>query len=105
FFNPLEIRMNPKGHGEIHYSDTGDKIELGNLGELAGYIDARDKDVVEYMGRLDKLVETLAREINTIHEGGTGLDGGSGEKFFIFDDSNPAATIVVNPELADYNKI
>lgn len=105
FFNPLEIRMNPKGHGEIHYSDTGDKIELGNLGELAGYIDARDKDVVEYMDRLNILVGTLAREVNTIHEGGKGLDGSTGIKFFEFDPSNPAATIVVNPDLADYNKI
>ena len=105
YFNPIEIRMNPKGHGEIHYSDTGEKIELKNLGELAGYIDARDKDVVEYMERLNILVGTLAEKINTIHEGGTGLDGEQGEEFFIFDDSNPAATIVVNPDLADYNKI
>ena len=113
YFNPIEIRMNPKGHGEIHYSDTGEKIELKNLGELAGYIDARDKDVVEYMERLDILVETWAREINTIHEQGYGLgekpenreEGELGEKFFIFDPSNPAATIVVNPDLADYNKI
>lgn len=105
YFNPIEIRMNPKGHGEIHYSDTGEKIELKNLGELAGYIDARDKDVVEYMDRLNILVGTLAREVNTIHEGGTGLDGSTGIKFFEFDPSNPAATIVVNPDLADYNKI
>ena len=105
YFNPIEIRMNPKGHGEIHYSDTGEKIELKNLGELAGYIDARDKDVVEYMDRLNILVGTLAREVNTIHESGTGLDGSTGIKFFEFDPSNPAATIVVNPDLADYNKI
>lgn len=105
YFNPIEIRMNPKGHGEIHYSDTGEKIELKNLGELAGYIDARDKDVVEYMDRLNILVGTLAREVNTIHEGGKGLDGSTGIKFFEFDPSNPAATIVVNPDLADYNKI
>ncbi len=25
YFNPIEIRMNQKGHGEIHYSDTGQK--------------------------------------------------------------------------------
>ena len=105
YFNPIEIRMNPKGHGEIHYSDTGEKIELKNLGELVGYIDARDKDVVEYMDRLNILVGTLAREVNTIHESGTGLDGSTGIKFFEFDPSNPAATIVVNPDLADYNKI
>ena len=52
--------MNPKGHGEIHYSDT-DKIELGNRG-IGSYIDARDKDVVEYMERLDILVGLWQRD-------------------------------------------
>ncbi len=109
YFNPLEIKMNEKGHGEIYFSDTGEKggkIELGGLGELGGYIDARDNDVVEYIDRLDILVGTLAEKINTIHKKGRGLDGEKNElDFFEFDSSNPSATIKVNPALADFNKI
>ena len=106
YFNPIEIRMNSKGHGEIYYSDTGDKIELANGGELSGYIHGRDTEVVEYMDRLNILVKTLAEKINEIHKGGWGLVAEStGNDFFNFDEANPAATIIVNPELNDYNKI
>ncbi|NMA85983.1 MAG: hypothetical protein GX968_01520, partial [Tissierellia bacterium] len=91
--------------------DTGQKIELENKGELAGYIHARDKEVVEYMDRLNILVRTMAEEINKIHRLGYGLGeekepaGGMGRDFFKFENDNPAVTIVVNPELNDYNKI
>src|SRR5699024_70292 len=113
YFNPIEIRMNQKGHGEIHYSDTGEKIQLDNKGELAGYKQARDQELVVYMNRLNTLVLTMAEKVNEIHEKGYGLDGSTGNKFFVFSDDpnttitlgdNPAAIIKVNPELNDYNK-
>lgn len=105
YFNPIEIRMNSQGHGQLHYADTGEEIDLNSWGELAGYIDARDKDVVEYMERLNTLVGGLAEKINEHHKQGHGLDGKEGGDFFDFVSTNPAATILVNPELADYNKI
>ena len=112
YFNPIEVRLNEKGHGEIHFTDTGDPIDLKGLGELGGYIDARDKDVVEYRDRLNKLVWNIANKINQQHIEGHGLDGKTtGITFFEFDENdenvkkNIAATIKVNPELADFNKI
>lgn len=105
YFNPIEVRLNEKGHGEIHWSDSGEKIDLQGKGELGGYIDARDKEVVEYRNRLNLLVGTIAESMNEIHKVGKGLDGSSGEEFFIFEADDPAATIKVNPELADFNKI
>lgn len=113
FFNPLEIRLNEKGLGEIHFSDTGDKIDLKGLGELGGYIDARDSEVTEYKERLDILVRTLAEEINDLHKKGYGLGEkpdadnphGGGRNFFEFDPSNPSASIKVNSDLGDFNKI
>lgn len=105
YFNPIEVRLNEKGHGEIYWSDIEEKIDLKGKGELGGYIDARDKEVVEYRNRLNMMVDTLAREINEVHLRGKGLDGSTDILFFEFEDDNPAATLKVNPELADFNKI
>ncbi|MCF6463968.1 flagellar hook-associated protein FlgK [Clostridium sp. Cult1] len=107
YFNPIDVKLNPKGHGEIHWSDTGEPIDLRGLGELGGYIDARDKVVVEYKERLNVLVGELASSINALHKIGVDLEGElNGENFFIIGDpKDPAATIKVNPALEDFNKI
>jgi|UPI0006B52CA1 flagellar hook-associated protein 1 FlgK len=105
YFNPIEVRLNDKGHGEIYWSDTGEPIDLKGLGELGGYIDARDKSVVKYRDKLDTMVGTLADKINEIHKDGVGLDGTTGLNFFEFEENNPSATIKVNKDLADFNKI
>lgn len=105
YLNPIEVRLNDKGHGEIYWSDTGEPMDLKGLGELGGYIDARDKSVVEYKDRLNIMVKTIANKINEIHITGVGLDNTSGSKFFEFDVKNPSATIKVNKDLEDFNKI
>lgn len=105
YINLIEVRLNEKSLGEIYWSDTGEKIDLQANGELGGYIDARDKDVVEYKDRLNLLVGTIAREINKVHKLGIGLDGSTNIDFFIFEEEDPSSTIKINPELADFNKI
>lgn len=117
YFNPLEIRLDDKGYGQIHWSDTGDKIDLKGLGELGGYIDARDQVVEEYKDRLNVMVDQLAKAVNKEHLKGKSLDWNSSNpddpattkiKFFEFDTNdkdNIAANIKVNPELEDFNKI
>lgn len=116
YFSPIDIRLDDKGHGQIHWSDTGDRIDLNGMGELGGYIDARDQVVVEYRERLNILVETLAEKINEIHKKGKTLDWNSDKgdepfitteiDFFIIEDKdNSAASIKVNPFLEDFNKI
>lgn len=113
YFNPIEIRLNEKGHGEIYWSDTKENIELKSRGELAGLIEARDNLVVEYRHRLNILVGTIGQAINTLHGAGKSLDYNpagpnedtTGIAFFQFDPDNPAATIRVNPSLADFDKI
>ncbi len=112
YFNPLKIELDNKGHGQVHWSDTGEKIDLAGKGELGGYIDARDKLVPEYRNKLNVLVGTLATVINAIHEKGKTLDFDpdnpddyTGIEFFQFDENDPSATIKVNPELANFDKI
>lgn len=106
YFNPIDIRLNDEGFGEIYWQDTGGHIDLNGRGELGGYIDARDKVVTEYRERLNILVGEIASSINAIHEFGQTLDGETGIKFFeIGNPEDPAGTIQVNPDLADFNKI
>ena len=114
YVSTIDIRNNGEGLGEIYWQNTNEKIELSS-GELAGYINARDVSVVNYMERLDTLVKDIAEKINEIHskgydlEGNGGVDGsgnGLGEPFFIGIGAKGAAgTIKVNPVLSDYNKI
>lgn len=106
YFSPIDIRLDDKGHGQIHWSDTGDKIDLNGMGKLGGYIDARDQVVVEYRERLNTLVGELAKAINVIHKEGFDLEGKSGKDFFIIGTpQDVAASIRVNPILEDFNKI
>ncbi|MCF6465079.1 flagellar hook-associated protein FlgK [Clostridium sp. Cult2] len=107
YFNPIDIQLDEKGHGEIHWKDSGEKIELKGLGELGGYIDARDKVVVEYRERLNILVGELTSSINAFHRSGVDLEGiKNGENFFVIGNPNDsAATIKVNSALEDFNRI
>lgn len=106
YFNPINVQLNERGHGEIYWTDTDKKIDLKALGELGGYIDARDKVVVEYRKRLNILVGEIASAVNGLHKLGKDLEENSGEEFFtITNKDDPAASIKVNPNLEDFNKI
>src|SRR5690606_35737795 len=96
-----------KNHGQVHWSDTGERIDLAGKGELGGYIDARDKLVPEYRDRLNILVGTLAEVINAIHRKRYTLEEPSttGIDFFQLDLKDPSSTIKLNPELNDFIKI
>lgn len=114
YFSPIGLRLNEEGLGEIYWSDTREDIKLDQRGELGGYIDARDTVVPEYRDRLNTLVGEIASGINAIHELGKPLDWDpdvddsetTGIKFFIISNpQNPAASIQLNPALADFDKI
>ncbi|NLY77192.1 MAG: flagellar hook-associated protein FlgK [Tissierellia bacterium] len=107
YYNPLKIEIDYKNHGQVHWSDTGELIDLAGQGELGGHIDARDKILPEYRDRLNILVGTLASVINAIHRNGHTLEDvpATGLDFFKFDIKNPSASIKVNPELGDFDKI
>lgn len=108
FVSTIDIKQDDFGLAHIYFYNTNDKIDLNGLGELGGYIDARDKSVTEYMNRLDILVYTIATEINKLHQQGYDLLG-ENEKINFFvgidDIQNAAAYIRVNPDLANFNKI
>ncbi len=117
FTSKIHIENDNKGLGHIYFESSNEVIDLNAKGELGGYIDVRDKSIDEYISRLDILVGAMAEEINHIHKQGTDLEGVQGEEFFTGinfggEDDEPkdrykdaAASIRVNPELANYNKI
>lgn len=106
--NLIKVEQNKKGFGTIHWSDTGEPIDLKGKGELGGFIDCRDKEVENYRNKLDTLVRTIAEKINGIHMGGKDLQGKDGLAFFVSSGTNGdinASNIRVNPELSNFNKI
>ena len=115
YINPIDIKTDNRGYGYIHWSDTGEKIELGEKGELGGYIAVRDSIDVEYRVKLNALVSTIASEINKIHKGGKSLDWDSKKpddkettdiEFFVGSNGEiTAGNIRVNPDLSNFNKI
>lgn len=120
YMNPLDIKKDERGYGFIHWSDTGEKIDLNGKGELGGYIDARDVAVEKYRDSLNNLVKTMAEEINKVHREGKSLDWDpdnpdapdalgkqtTGIEFFQGSGGEiNAANIMVNPDLANFNKI
>lgn len=106
YINPIDIQTDNRGYGYIHWKDTGEKIELGEKGELGGYIAVRDSIDVEYRVKLNELVSTIASEINKIHESGMDLEGSTGIEFFVATNGEiTAGNIRVNSELGNFNKI
>jgi len=51
-------------------------------GTLKGYLDMRDKVIVEVLDKLDRLASGFVREFNNVHQQGFGLDGSTGNNFF-----------------------
>ncbi|MFC1512315.1 flagellar basal body rod C-terminal domain-containing protein, partial [Candidatus Latescibacterota bacterium] len=51
-------------------------------GELGALLNVRDTIIINLMGELNTLAETIVETINTTHAAGYGLDGVSGRNFF-----------------------
>jgi len=94
----------------IFWDKTNEKIDLNGSGELGGFIDVRDQSMNNYIDRLDTLVSKMAERINVLHKSGKDLVGDAGEDFFkgvIIGGVEviTAASIKINPNLANFNKI
>ncbi len=73
----------------------GTPFSLG-AGAIAAYVDARDNLTVQQVEELDQLAEDLATALNAVHAGGYGLDGSTGQDFFL---GSGAGDLRVNPAL------
>lgn len=86
-------------------------IRIGNgkalnitSGQLGGELDMYQNEIPELRDRLDKLVETIVREVNAVHQQGFGLQDDVQRAFF--DPNSTAEDLKLNPELiSDPNNI
>ncbi|ACL70463.1 flagellar hook-associated protein FlgK [Halothermothrix orenii] len=51
-------------------------------GKIKGAMDVRDKDIIQYIDKLNELVEGIVTEVNSIHSSGEDLNGNTGVDFF-----------------------
>ena len=108
--NKIDMKADEAGLGHIYWDKSNEKIDLSGLGELGGFMDVRDKSMIQYMDRLDILVRDMANKINEIHRSGRDLEGNPGDDFFKGSiiggvEIITAANIKVNPNLSNFNKI
>ncbi|MGD8290235.1 MAG: flagellar hook-associated protein FlgK [Desulfobacterales bacterium] len=99
----LSTQANLLGHQDVTWLDSsGNTVIITNLiekGKLKGWLDARDVDIADSLSKLDTLAQNLMTEVNTIHANGYGLDGSTGNDFFI--GAATAAGIRVNPLISN----
>jgi flagellar hook-associated protein 1 FlgK len=74
-----------------------DALVQTTAGELRGVLDARDTDLPNLIAKLDSFAQGLIAEINTIHQGGFGLDNSTGLDFLT---GTGASDIALNAVLA-----
>jgi flagellar hook-associated protein 1 len=79
--NTLTAQTNENGDKDI-YLDTMNISSRISTGKLGGLLSARDTIETEQLTGLRKMVASLTREINLVHEAGYGLDGSMNNDFF-----------------------
>lgn len=95
----LSTQPDASGHKDITWIDSsGNPLIITNDisgGKIKGWLDARDIDISNSLSQLDTLAQNLMTEVNAYHAIGYGLDGSTGNDFFI--GSPTAASIRLNP--------
>jgi flagellar hook-associated protein 1 FlgK len=85
-------------NGKIYAASVNDGELTLTSGSIAGSVTARDGTVTTLQNSLDTLAGQLITQVNGVYEGGTDLNGNSGQPFFTGSD---AATIGVNGSLVN----
>jgi len=83
----LSTQSNASGHQNITWIDADSNImditaDISG-GRVKGWLDVRDLDIRNNLNRLDALAQSLMTEVNTLHAAGYGLDGSTGNDFFM----------------------
>lgn len=80
-----QLRMIPdsanRGYNDIYWAD-GEMVQFRG-GELAGLVDLRDVDLYEEQKKINSFAVNVTDLVNEIHRDGFGLNGTTGNSFFI----------------------
>ncbi len=120
----FQLRAEPDpGNSQMNrvvWDDTGTAVEItgvpleGGLnalakerlgGKLGGLLIARDIILPQEMTRLDDIANEIVSEVNTLHQGGFGLDNSTGRDFFDAGTTGALNIAVDAAILADGNRI
>ncbi|HOJ52682.1 MAG TPA: flagellar hook-associated protein FlgK [Syntrophales bacterium] len=69
-------------------------------GKLGALIESQDEVIPDYQQLLNNFARSLAEAVNDLHHQGYDSRGNLGGDFFVYSDNAPAATIRLNPEIA-----
>ncbi len=93
-------------HFVIGTTDVTTQLASGG-GELGGYLTARDGDIPGVLAQLDQLAYCVSTQVNSLNNGGTDLDGVSGNAGNIFTQPTQVAgsAASMSVSMTDPNKI
>ena len=84
------------GSNHVKFStENGSGVLDVSGGELGSLLNMANKNIPQYISKLDELARGLAERVNAVHSSGMNLDGVTGLSFFA-DDVSGAADMVVN---------
>ncbi|MCJ8501279.1 flagellar hook-associated protein FlgK [Desulfatitalea sp. M08but] len=97
------VTENIEGKQNVHWKDSsGNTLDITThiqSGELKGWIEARDRVIEGYLGRLNVLAENMISEVNALHGSGYGIDDDVQRPFFVPESDGNALSIAINPEI------
>jgi flagellar hook-associated protein 1 FlgK len=98
---PITVGNGPGGLASLTLQDTTVTSQI-TTGEVGALLHVRDTLVPGYQAQLDQLAYGLATQVNTLHQAGFGLTGGTGQTFFVAPTgvAGAAAALTVDPTLA-----
>ena len=105
----LSTRTNALGNQNIVWIDAANNtVDITDSiagGKVKGWLDVRDLDIRNALNRLDTLAQNLMDEVNSLHAGGYGLDGSTGNDYFSSTATAPALNMQVNPSLVSDTRL
>ena len=79
---------------------SGEKVSIQG-GKIGGLVSFRDKQIIQFIDRINTFATTLMAEVNAVHVKGYGLDNTTGLEFFTGNDINDIevnSILEANPE-------
>lgn len=80
----FDLQPDPQneGYNQVVWQHSGESVEVGG-GKLASLVELRDQDIRREIQNLDNMTINFVDLVNEIHRAGGGLNGETGNNFFV----------------------